>query len=143
MESLTFTLLLPGDTGTDWRLIRGGGQASATLSDRLGPDHAGIVKLKMLPYGIFLAAQIRPRWASMIDRHIESPMPMPLCFVVNIGSKRRSAIAGLKPMPVSATATSIACSVGLEDILRARVRSVTSLIASIPFRIRFSSTCCN
>ena len=42
----------------------------------------------------------------MIDRQMESPIPMPLGFVVNKDSKMRSAIAGSMPTPVSLTATS-------------------------------------
>jgi cytochrome c biogenesis protein CcmG/thiol:disulfide interchange protein DsbE len=46
-----------------------------------------------------------PSWASIIDRQIDSPMPMPCGLVVNIGLNIRSAAPGSKPFPVSSTDT--------------------------------------
>src|ERR1700722_19177352 len=66
----------------------------------------GAVNWKTVPHGTRGDAQKRPPWDSMIDRQIESPMPMPSGFVVKKGSKMRCAIAGSSPGPVSPTATS-------------------------------------
>ena|SRR5213593_3607511 len=42
----------------------------------------GSVNAKVAPDPLFGSAHIRPPWASMIDRLIASPMPMPFGFVV-------------------------------------------------------------
>jgi hypothetical protein len=36
----------------------------------------------MAPQGSFASAHSRPPWATMIDQQIDSPIPMPLDFVV-------------------------------------------------------------
>src|ERR1700751_2371086 len=41
----------------------------------------------------------------MIDRQIDSPMPMPSVLVVNIGLNIRSSVPGSMPSPVSSTDT--------------------------------------
>jgi hypothetical protein len=38
----------------------------------------GRVNCNVAPWGTFAVAQSRPPWASMIERQIESPIPMPL-----------------------------------------------------------------
>jgi len=68
---------------------------------------------------------------------------MPLGFVVNKDSKMRSAIAGSMPAPVSLTATSTPPgSMRSEDIVSTLARSMIALMASLPFMIRLSTTCC-
>src|SRR5436309_1284475 len=47
-----------------------------------GFGRAGRVKRKRAPRGAFAAAEIRPPWASTIERQIASPMPMPPDLVV-------------------------------------------------------------
>ncbi len=39
-------------------------------------------ELKNAPRGSFALADNRPPWASMIERHMDSPMPKPPCLVV-------------------------------------------------------------
>jgi hypothetical protein len=104
----------------------------------------GTVNRITAPCGTRGDTQSRPRWPSMIDRHIESPIPRPSDFVVKKGSKIRCAMSGSNPMPVSSTVTStLPGSARLEDTINSRVRSSTPLIASMPFMIKFSNTCCN
>src|SRR6267142_5814005 len=43
---------------------------------------AGRLKRKIAPRGEFFIAQSFPPWASMIEREIASPIPIPLGFVV-------------------------------------------------------------
>src|SRR5260221_2203378 len=68
----------------------------------------GTMNWKTAPRGDCGDAQRRPPWASTIDRQIDSPMPMPLGFVVKKGSKRRSMVSGASPGPESSTAISTA-----------------------------------
>src|SRR5262249_41645090 len=42
----------------------------------------GKVNLNAAPRGLLASAHRRPPWASMMDRQIDSPMPVPLGFVV-------------------------------------------------------------
>ena len=42
----------------------------------------GKVNRNMTPPGWFASAHSRPPWASMMDRQIDSPIPVPLSFVV-------------------------------------------------------------
>src|SRR6516162_6286039 len=57
-------------------------------------------------------AQIRPAWLSMIERQMESPIPVPRAFVVNRGLKMRSILDGSIPLPVSSIETcTVSCSV--------------------------------
>jgi len=42
-----------------------------------------------LPSAQSLSARIRPWWASMIERYIGNPMPMPVSLVVKKLSRRR------------------------------------------------------
>ena len=69
---------------------------------------SGTVNVKAAPWGSLGVAQRRPPWASTIERQIESPMPMPLGFVVKKASNKRSVISGAIPGPESSTAISIA-----------------------------------
>src|SRR5579864_1784095 len=47
----------------------------------------GRLKLKVTPRDTLRTAPIRPACASMMDRQIASPMPIPVFFVVKNGSK--------------------------------------------------------
>ncbi len=70
--------------------------------------------------------------------------PHPVGLVVKNGSKIRSTMAGSMPAPVSSTVTTrLSSSNGSEDISSTRGRSATALMASMPFMIRFKTTCCN
>ena len=51
----------------------------------------------MAPWGMFAVAHSRPPSASMIERQIESPIPMPLALVVKKALKSRSAFSGGDP----------------------------------------------
>jgi hypothetical protein len=42
----------------------------------------GTVNWKTVPDGSIASAQSRPPWASMMERQIDSPIPIPLRFVV-------------------------------------------------------------
>ena len=71
-------------------------------------------------------------------------MPVLSAFVVKKGWNIRSVRAESSPAPVSCTATrTLPGSASVEDTVSSLVRSVTSLMASTPFMIRFNSTCCN
>src|SRR6202023_2048083 len=59
----------------------------------------------MAPSGLFGAAPNRPSWASMIERQIDSPIPMPPDLVVNSGLNICSSSCEPIPVPVSATDT--------------------------------------
>ena len=71
-----------------------------------GGDRHG--ELEDGPWGDAGDTQRRPPWALMIERQIESPMPMPLGFVVKKASNKRSMISGAIPGPESSTAISTA-----------------------------------
>ena len=97
-----------------------------------------------MPYGIRDDAEMRPPWAPMIDRHIESPMPMPSGFrreeevedpISYRRIKSRTGILDRHQQPVRFD--------GFEVIVSIFMRSVTVLVNSTAFMIRFSSTCCN
>src|SRR5262245_18985937 len=60
----------------------------------------------MAPRGRLAVIHNRPPWASMIDRQIASPIPMPCALVVNSGLNIRSMAFGSTPFPVSSTDTS-------------------------------------
>jgi hypothetical protein len=51
-------------------------------SKGLPASTAGKVNLNTAPRGSFASAHSRPSWASMIDRQIDSPIPVPLDLVV-------------------------------------------------------------
>src|SRR5271169_3647264 len=63
----------------------------------------GIWILKTAPHLAPDETHVRPPWASMIDRQIDSPIPMPWLFVVKSGSKIRSTSFGSTPVPESST----------------------------------------
>ena len=66
----------------------------------------GKAKWNTAPRGWFLAAHSRPPCASMIDRQIGSPIPIPCGLVVKKGANNRSAcLPASIPGPVSSTDT--------------------------------------
>src|SRR5712671_5340756 len=67
--------------------LRGSGPGQKPAFDRtsyrlITPVGAGIVNRNRAPCDACPVAHSRPPWASMIERQIESPMPMPFDFVV-------------------------------------------------------------
>src|ERR1700682_533302 len=80
----------------------------------------------------------------MIERQIESPIPMPPDLVVKKALNSRSASSAAIPTPQSATLTSTRCVSSWRDrITSSRGRSVTDCIASLPFITKLIITCCN
>src|SRR6266851_3606999 len=80
----------------------------------------------------------------MIERQIESPMPMPLDLVVKKALNIRSAFSAEIPTPQSVTLTSTCCVPSWRDrITSSRGRSVTDCMASMPFITKLIITCCN
>ena len=67
-----------------------------------------------MPPSGFASAQTRPRWSSMIERQMLSPIPIPSALVVKNGSKRWSRISGERPQPRSEieTVTDVAARLG-------------------------------
>src|SRR3954467_7044762 len=103
----------------------------------------GSVNSNVAPKGTFGVTHSRPPWASMIERQIESPIPMPLDFVVKKASNSRPAFSVEIPTPQSVTLTCTCCvSSWLDWITSWRERSVTDCMASIPFITRLIITCC-
>src|SRR5580698_8146887 len=70
-----------------------------------GSSPLGSVNWKIAPPDPFDSAHKRPPCASMIDRLIESPMPVPVVRVVKNGSNNRAFTSSLKPAPESCTDT--------------------------------------
>src|SRR6266481_3085515 len=80
----------------------------------------------------------------MIERQIDSPMPMPLDLVVKKALNSRSAFSAEIPTPESVTLTRTRCvSSWCDRITSSRGRSVTDCIASMPFITRLIITCCS
>ena len=80
----------------------------------------------------------------MIERQIDSPMPMPLDLVVKKALNSRSAFSAEIPTPQSFTVTSTCrSSSGRDRITSSRGRSVTGCIASMPLITRLMITCCS
>jgi hypothetical protein len=86
----------------------------------------------------------RPPWASMIERQIDRPMPMPLDLVMKKAENSWSAFSEDIPTPQSVTLTSTGCFSCWRDRIRSsRGRSVTDCIDSMPFITRLMITCCS
>src|ERR1700692_3297226 len=80
----------------------------------------------------------------MIERQIESPIPMPLDLVVKKALNSRSAFSADIPTPQSVTLASTCCFSSWRDrITSSRGRSVTDCMASMPFITRLMMTCCS
>ena len=79
----------------------------------------------------------------MMVCEMASPIPMPFGLVVKNGSKSRSILSGAIPAPVSLTDTStVFPPVVLALTVSNLCDAATPAIESIPFKIRFNSTCC-
>src|SRR5690606_32584299 len=103
---------------------------------------AGREKRKTAPVGALAAIQSRPPWASITDRQNMRPMPMPSGFVETKGRKMRSAMSGLTPGPVSATAASTSPgSPSSMLMVSRRTRPPPAFVASTALSIRFETTC--
>src|SRR6516164_5158880 len=97
----------------------------------------------MAPRGRLGVTHNRPPWASIIDRQIDSPIPMPCDLVVNSGLNIRSMALGSRPFPVSFTDTITLPESSTSD-LEESTRSPSSVaMESIAFVIKFTSTCCS
>src|SRR6267154_5363991 len=71
-------------------------------SQRAEGRFAGKAKLNRAPpRADLLSASMWPSWASMMDRQIDRPMPMPVFFVVKKLSKRWGRCVGSIPGPLS------------------------------------------
>jgi hypothetical protein len=81
-------------------------------------DATGIVKWNIAPSGIRGSAHKRPPWDSTRERLMDKPMPMPCDLVVKNGSKIRSAISWLIPIPLSSTETSTSVAFCRREIIR-------------------------
>src|SRR5262249_11152126 len=79
----TALALLPDDRGLGRRRARGRGRSSSEKAFALScQDGSGSVNEKLAPPPSFGSAHSRPPWASMIERLIERPHPMPSGFVL-------------------------------------------------------------
>lgn len=73
---------------------------------------------------------------------MESPIPIPVDFVVKNASNSRSMSFGSIPVPESSMVTRMLDESSISDLIRnRRARSVTELIASIAFVIKFRKFC--
>src|SRR3546814_3429544 len=81
---------------------------------------SGTVNRNVTPPPSFGATHSRPPWASMIDRLIDRPSPMPLLLVVTKGWKSFPATSGSSPGPVSRTVTSAMPPMRAVEILTSR-----------------------
>src|SRR5262249_62159221 len=96
------------DAGVPGSAPRPGGAASADRLTVLSDDEAhatGSENWTIAPCGSLGAAQSRPPCASMIERLIDSPMPMPPGLVVKNALNAWSRSLARMPTPVSCTAT--------------------------------------
>jgi hypothetical protein len=64
------------------------------------------VKWNVAPAFALRVAHIRPPWASMIEREIDSPIPMPSGLVVKKALNSRSKYFGSMPPPASSISIS-------------------------------------
>src|SRR3954470_16869733 len=103
---------------------------------------SGSETTKVAPRSGLFSADIRPPWATTIDRQMERPSPRPSRLVVTNGSKiDDSATEGI-PLPQSRTSMRASSSCLVETV-STRSAGGVPLIASHAFTIRFRSTCCN
>jgi len=80
----------------------------------------------------------------MIERQIDSPMPMPLDFVVKKVLNTRSVLSAENPIPQSVTVIRTCSASSCSDRIRSsRGRSVIGCMASMPFITRLRITCCS
>ncbi len=91
------------------------------------------------PSGL-VSAQILPPWAATIEWQIDNPTPMPVDLVVTKGLNSSAVTSAGSPGPVSATLISMKPS-GHCRVDTVSSRRSQAAIASIAFRMRFTSTC--
>lgn len=102
---------------------------------------ASSINRKTAPSGLFGATHNRPSWASMIERQIDRPIPIPPDFVVNSGLNIRSKSCEPIPVPVSATDTITPPPLWTSDLThRTRAPSLPA-IESIAFVIQHPGSC--
>jgi len=77
----------------------------------------------------------------MIEREIESPIPIPWRLVVKSGLKMRSTFSGATPVPVSFTETITPPDVWISEVTPSARASSVVAIDSIAFVVKFRSTC--
>src|SRR5450755_583230 len=117
--------------------------------DRPGFTHnavlstVGNVNRNVAPSVALFSAQMRPPCASIMVRETDSPIPMPLAFVVKNGSKMSPSSTEGIPGPVSLTITSTSRPPGYSARTAImRFRLLAPSMASIALSTRFSRTCC-
>src|SRR4030095_12209383 len=111
-----------------------------TRSAHFWPRALGNVNRKMVPRSGPFSNQMRPPWASMIVRQIESPIPIPDVFDVTNGWNNWAATSSLIPDPLSWMLT-VKNPVGPGALEIASERVGLPTIASIALRMRLNSTC--
>src|ERR1043166_795612 len=107
------------------------------------PPRAGSVNLKVAPGPLFGSAQSLPPWASMIERLIANPIPMPPDFVVWNALKICSNLSGSIPTPQSDTVAATPSLNRSVLTINSGVLPSIPFIASMPFITRLINTCCN
>src|SRR5262249_5309981 len=81
-------------------------RVSALLDHRTGNGaQVSSVKLNVVPGPLLRAAHTRPPCASIMDRQIDSPMPIPFGLVVRKGLNSVPVFSGWFPLPGPCTAT--------------------------------------
>lgn len=118
-----------------------GGRVSLDAVDSLYAP--GRVNWKVVPRSELAVADRRPPCDSMIDRLIESPIPVPCVLVVKNASKILSACSRGSPTPVSVTEGNSEPSGVFSDYMVRTPGVPVSLMASMAFSERFMNTCCN
>ena len=115
--------------------------SNVATSARRSSCFAGRLNWNKAPRGSLAVTHSRPPCASMIERQIAKPIPIPSGLVVQKASKRWSTTSGCKPGPVSRTDTSTRSEASLEvSIHSSRLSSARQLIASTAFMMRLSIT---
>src|SRR5262249_30033205 len=102
----------------------------------------GRVNWNSAPCGSAGEAHSRPPCASVMERQIVSPIPIPLALVVKNGLKILSAVSWSSPTPLSFTNTRPSpLDSSREPTTSVFGRPVTSDMASAPLMTRLRSTC--
>ena len=82
----------------DWRCFHESGSSQITAAQS---TDVGKIKVNLAPPNLeLLSARSWPPCASMIDREIRKPMPVPVSFVVKKLSKRTGRMRGSIPGPL-------------------------------------------
>src|SRR5262249_18986383 len=116
---------------------------AAALLFWISPRAAGSRTTMRAPRSEAFSPVIVPPCASMIDRTMARPMPIPFCFVEKKWSKTLSGRSFGNPIPKSRTITSATSPLSVRVLMMTRRSAGGSCsIASSALMIRFSSTCC-